>query len=222
MNYLTIAELRHDTPQARDYARKAMGDSRKDSGHRLIWSLFGHDPEVKRDFIFRPTDEGRFMIVSDRPPVSDEKVWHIKTKPYAPQLEDRQRYGFALRVNPTFSLSQPGRTRSLRVDVLMHAKKQNGGTLEAEKRELTVIEWLANKLERSGACLEKELCQVLEYGQIHLPRKNPKHPATISVIDVEGVLSVTEPDALQKALFAGIGSGKAFGLGLLLLRPLGD
>jgi len=221
MTFFTLAQLRHDTREARDYARRAMDDPRLDGGHRLIWRLFSDDPGAKRDFLFRTSENERFLIVSDRQPHFDERVWDIKTRPYAPVVRAGERYGFALRVNPTTAISQPDRKPSLRVDVLMRAKHDRGAPLSPEERETVALNWLEQKIQRNGATLDRPYCQVLDYSQIHPPRKNRHQKATISVIDTEGVLTVTAPDLLTKALIGGIGHGKAFGLGLLLLRPLG-
>jgi CRISPR system Cascade subunit CasE len=42
-----------------------------------------------------------------------------------------------------------------------------------------------------------------------------------STVDFSGTLEVHDPQALQRALFSGIGHAKAFGCGLLLIRPIG-
>lgn len=219
MSVFTLAQLRN-TPEARDYARRAMDDTRLDGGHRLVWRLFADNPEAPRDFLFRASENGQFLIVSARQPIFDDRIWAIKSKPYAPVIRTGESYGFALRVNPTIAVSQPDRKPSLRVDVLMRAKHSNGGPLRPEARETVALDWLDQKLQRNGASIERDYCQVLEYSQIHPPRKNRHAKATLSVIDTEGVLTVTDPDRLIKALTNGIGHGKAFGLGLLLLRPL--
>lgn len=221
MSVFTLAQLRN-TPEARDYARRAMDDARLDGGHRLVWRLFADNPEAPRDFLFRASENGQFLIVSARQPIFDDRIWAIKSKPYDPVVRTGERYGFALRVNPTIAVSQPDRKPSLRVDVLMRAKHSNGGPLTPEARETVALDWLDQKLQRNGASIERDYCQVLEYSQIHPPRKNRHAKATLSVIDTEGVLTVTDPDRLIKALTNGIGHGKAFGLGLLLLRPLGS
>lgn len=48
-----------------------------------------------------------------------------------------------------------------------------------------------------------------------------RRDVTLSTAQFDGVLEVTEPDALRKALCAGIGRGKAYGCGLMTLAPLG-
>ena len=226
MNYFTHAQLKNNR-KGLEFARNALiENAKKDAGHGLIWSLFSDDPQKERDFLFRETREGHFLIVSHNPPKFDDNIWEIKTKPYQPSVQNGQRFGFALRVNPTKAIKIEGYEKSKRIDVLMHAKKQNGGKLSLEDREEIGLEWLAQKLAREGAKLEKEFSQILQYSNAKLLRKDPNLPpkerfATFSFIDVEGVLEVTDANLFQNTLLNGIGHGKAFGLGLLLLRPLG-
>lgn len=219
MNYFTHAQLKR-SPASMEFARNALiANAKKDSGHALIWSLFSDDPQKERDFLFRETREGQFLIISKNPPQFDDNIWEIKTKPYQPSVQNGQRFGFALRVNPTKAIKIEGSEKSKRIDVLMHAKKQNFGKLSFEEREEIGLEWLSQKLIREGAKLEVTLSQIMQYSQIKLAHK--PNNATIAIIDVEGVLEVIDAKLFQKALLNGIGHGKAFGLGLLLLRPLG-
>jgi CRISPR system Cascade subunit CasE len=222
MSFMSMATLRPDSAEARHHLLEA---AHQDAGHRLLWSLFASDPDAKRDFLFRATDAdrcgGRFLIVSKRQPVHDPAIWDIRTKPYAPVLMPGQRYGFALRVNPVRSLSRPDRKPSLRVDVVLHAEKQAGQRLDSAARQALVCDWLAGRLARVGAELDPAACWILAHTQLRLPRRAPQGQAVLSVVDAEGALTVRDPAALGRALVDGIGHGKAFGLGLLLLRPLG-
>jgi CRISPR system Cascade subunit CasE len=227
MSFISMAALRPDTAAARNLARDLLLETaQKDAGHRLVWSLFATDPAAGRDFVFRAAETGglgnRFLIVSRRQPAYDPAVWDISTKPYAPALTAGQRYGFALRVNPVRSISRPDRKPSLRVDVLMHAEKQAGQRLDGPTRERLACDWLAEKLARAGAELDPAACRIMAHTQLRLPRRAPQGQAVLSVLDTEGALTMRDPVALGKALVDGIGHGKAFGLGLLLLRPLGD
>ncbi|MDR3439158.1 type I-E CRISPR-associated protein Cas6/Cse3/CasE [Telmatospirillum sp.] len=217
MSYLTLAELRRDTPQARDQARQAAISAHRDAGHRLIWSLFNDDPGAKRDFLYRTTADNRFLIVSARPPRAAEAVWRLKTKAYAPDLTAGQRLGFSLRANPSVALSQPDRRRSKRLDIFQYHKLASPGPIDPQTREDIALEWLAGKLAPLGATVDRTLSQLAGHTQLRLDGKK----ALLTAIDIEGVLTVTAPGSFVPALTEGIGHGKAFGLGLILLRPLG-
>lgn len=79
--------------------------------------------------------------------------------------------------------------------------------------EETQLVWLKRQGERLGFVPEAALVTGSEL------MRSRKGDTRISVLKVcfEGRLQVTEPNALAQALRAGIGSGKAFGLGLLSL-----
>ena len=50
--------------------------------------------------------------------------------------------------------------------------------------------------------------------------KHKEHRVTLGVATFEGVLEVTDPEALRRVLIYGIGRGKAYGCGLMTLaRP---
>ena len=147
MSWITMAALRRDTPQSRAMARLLMDGGGGDAGHRLVWTLFGADPAAPRDFLYREAEPGRYIIVSTRKPEAESAIWALQSKPYAPALAAGQRYGFALRANPTVSVSQPGRARSHRADVVMHAKTLKGRPLSVEERE-ELIELIGEGFDR--------------------------------------------------------------------------
>lgn len=232
MTYFSYAKLKNSR-EAMAFTRNQMIKNQSlDNGHKLVWTLFSNDPNARRDFLFRKTRDNHFLIVSEKEPIFDEAIWEIKTKSYNPSFEAGQKFGFSILINPIIATKIDGATRptrSKRVDVLMDAKQKRREEqkldreipyLSAQEREIIAINWLSEKLLRNGAQIEKENCQLMQYSQMRIPRKG-EEKASISYIDVEGVLEVKDPETLQKALIEGIGAGKAFGLGLLLLRPLG-
>lgn len=221
MTWLSQAELRRDTPQARQLAAQLLTNARWDSGHGLVWTLFADDPEAERDFLYREAEAGRFLVVSARAPAAEPAIWRVRSRPYAPALAAGDRYGFSLRANPVVALSRPGRARGHRADVMMHAKRKKGGLpLTPEEREEAALGWLFARAERLGIRFDAERCGTRRMSQLKLPRPGGSAPAAVTVVDYEGVLTVAAPDRLAAALTRGIGHGKAFGLGLLLLRHL--
>ncbi|OIQ90146.1 CRISPR system cascade subunit CasE [mine drainage metagenome] len=222
MTFLTLAELRGDTRQALDLVRALGRDAGQDGGHRLIWSLFGGDAGARRDFLYRTSPGRRFLIVSARMPAGDPAIWRLQSKPYAPAIVVGQRFGFSLRVNPSMSLSQPARGKSKRLDLFQYHKITSPGAIDPAEREALVLAWLERKLAGLGAALETEMSFLSGLQPIRLRGKERNgRSALLTAADTEGVLSVTAPEVLSAALTAGIGHGKAYGLGLLLLRPLG-
>lgn len=125
------------------------------------------------------------------------------TKEVYPFVRVGQRLCFRLRANPT--------------------KRRN-----TDKRRLGIfqekdqIEWLRRKGERGGFLVV--FCRVLPKGKcdrgvIHRGRET--HRIHLLAALFEGVLEVTDTEAFLGALSAGIGSGKAFGFGLLSVAPYG-
>lgn len=223
MTWFSLAKRRKDTPEGRLSLRSAADRrSQRDAGHALLWSLFAADPGTARDFVYRQVAEGEYLVVSQREPVFDSHVWDIRIKPYAPRLEQGRYYGFSLRVNPSVAVSRPQRATSRRVDILAQASREAAGPLSAADRENLIITWLDSKLRRHGASLIADRCRVARFDRLRMDRTGDNGVLTLAYVDVEGVLEVNDANVLYAALKTGIGRGRAFGLGLLLLRALPD
>lgn len=123
---------------------------------------------------------------------------------------------FRLRANPTKRLSNrtPGRE-----DTLL-------GKRVALLREDDQLEWLARKGEQHGFRLlttnidptvpsVQVSVQAAERGRRPDPQRERPHPLTFGAVLFNGHLEVTNADQFRSALADGIGSGKAFGFGLL-------
>ena len=62
-----------------------------------------------------------------------------------------------------------------------------------------------------------------EFSACHLAefsKKQEKAQIALNIVDISGVLSVTDADAFADAVRNGIGRGRAFGCGMLLLRRI--
>ncbi len=133
------------------------------------------------------------------------------TLTFAPELQ----LSFRLRANPTIKHSAPGEKQGRR-DPLYREEEQRA--------------WL----ERKGAQGGFRIVQLHiagegnTYGRQPLPKAEisegeadtaqPKfRKLTLHAVRFEGVLQVTDPDALWRTVQSGLGSGKSFGFGLLSL-----
>lgn len=223
MSWMTIAQLRRDTANLRALTQLLLDGGGGDGGHRLVWTLFATDPNAKRDFLFRESRPGEFLIISARKPEADEAIWSLKSRPYAPAPPQGARLGFSLRANPTVSVSQEGRKRSHRADVVMHMKKGLGRTPTAEERGEAILQWLESRADRIGVTFDLSRCRVLRHDILSpsiRPRTGKDKARRFALADIDGVLRVEDPSRLGRALVEGIGHGRAYGMGLLLLRPL--
>ncbi len=187
--------------------------------HQHIWEAFPANPDKDRDFLYHLEQRGgrtKVMVVSKRKPLRASKLWIVKTKPYNPTLRKQQRLRFLLRANPV------KKKNGKRHDVIMYAKthlRQTGGALPGSQAELVQEEgekWLAARAERLGFHLHG--LQVDGYNQMKM--RNRGRRICISSCDFQGVLEVADPTAMHRTLLQGVGHAKAFGCGLLMVKPL--
>lgn len=188
---------------------------RMDAHHRLIWAAFAGDPQGRRDFLWRAMEPGSFLVLSPRPPDRSPLFEPPQTQPFAPDLRAGDRLAFVLRANAARTVTgADGRKRHR--DVVMEALH---GLPRGERAEARMQlaqpagkAWLSAQGERAGFNLqyaEATAYRVLE------PRHNGPR---FGVLDLEGVIEVTDPAAFLPRLIQGFGRAKAFGCGLMLIR----
>lgn len=224
--YLVRARLRRDVPAAA-IARLLVPpdrDSRLGAAHRVIWALFADGADRKRDFLWRETRPGEYLALAARPPVDEHKLFHLESKPFAPALRPGQRLRFDLRANPVVSSRpEPGDKRGRRHDVVMqalHGLPKQDRPLEREARtRAAAADWLARQGELWGFTPDPDRFVVDGYDQVRLPREPGTKPIAFSALTLGGVLTVREPEAFLGRLAHGFGAAKAFGCGLMLIRP---
>ncbi len=210
-------------------------DKRPAHAHRVLWLLFQDIADAERDFLWRDEGDGRFMLLSHRPPTDPKGLFDIQSKTFAPELEAGDRLAFVLRANPVIRLDQQetrttakGRVTAKRkkVDVVMHALRTvpatdwETRTGRAFERDRIAIEattgWLATEGRNAGFRLIEPIAAD-GYTQVGIERRRGR-PAGFSSIDISGVIEVGDPPAFLEKLARGFGSAKAFGCGLMLIR----
>lgn len=200
---------------------------RRDAHHRLIWSLFAGDPSATRDFLWRAEGNGRFIILSHRPPVQGPLFDPPEIKEFSPDLHAGDRLAFALRANPTRTektgtLSSGGKERKRHIDLVMDALKPVPRNERAEMRMKMAQEaganWLGAQGTRHGFVADH--VAVGDYAVSVLPGyKGPrKGQPQFGIVEMTGILTVTDPESFMTALARGFGRAKAFGCGLMLIR----
>jgi len=186
--------------------------------HQLIWQLFSDDTERKHLFREEQGAGGMPVIytLSDGPPAATHPVFCVQTKKFEPRLERGMRLGYSLRLNPT--VDKHGKKH----DVLMNAKR-DAKTMGlaplaiAERMDVAVQEWfgMPERATRWGISLDY-LPQVDGYTQHKTRRKTGV--ISFSSIDLQGILTVQEPELFLARVRTGFGRAKAFGCGLMLIR----
>lgn len=206
-------------------------DARTDAHHRLIWTLFGDAADRPRDFLWRADGRGHFFTLSARPPLGNDLFTPPEVKEFDPDLRVGDRLAFALRANATKDQAAVSRMRpearrgkSRRVDLVMDLLKDTAKEKRAaqrmEKAQQAGESWLA----RQGALKGFAPCQTVveDYRVLRVPRGNVRTSRggemTHGILDLSGVVEVTDPAAFVSALASGFGRAKAFGCGLMLIR----
>ncbi len=149
-------------------------------------------------------------------------------KPLDLALRAGQRLRFRLRANPTKRVA----AKNERLGGVMLGKRV-GLTAEAEQ-----VRWLLRRADAGGfhipgawvdakhpdtgepMQLPNFRVDVVPEGRDH--NGKPGHAGVFLAVRFEGVLVVNDPETFRATVAAGIGSGKAFGFGLLSLAPVED
>lgn len=199
--------------------------------HQWLWQFFPAAPGTPREFLFRRNDSAgapRFYVVSKRAPACTGSAWDVMSKPYAPRIGTGWRLRFELRANPVVARRANGTTK--RHDVVMDEKarllKERGlshwGQWQSDDRpalydlvRTTCTAWLQARAAKCGFEIDEAKLMVDAYRQ-HSAKMGH---LLFSTVDFSGELIVLDPGAFSGSLFDGIGHARAFGCGLLLVRP---
>lgn len=186
--------------------------------HQWLWELFPGGQE--RQFLYRREElKGafRFFVLSLEPPTESE-IFDIQYRPFAPTLSTGQTLHFSLRANPT--ICKAGK----RHDLLMEAKRQVRGQVNGpdiwQHQQQAAQDWLARQGEQNGFSLRE--VNVDAYRQQQVVRAKSRQLIQFSCVDFSGVLVVNEPRLFLQRLAQGYGKSRAFGCGLMLIKPGDD
>jgi CRISPR system Cascade subunit CasE len=211
-------------------------DQRASAAHRLLWALFADGPDRVRDFLWR--DDGgdtwrrrTFLVLSARAPQDRRALFDIETKTFAPFLAPGRRLRFRLRASPAASEPRGPGQRGKRVDPVAKALSGLSPEQRAANRHDLIQEvggrWLDRQGERAGFRVVQAADGdggtrrrlMVDGDQWRRVRRLQGRPMTFSQLDFEGELTVEDPDLFLAALGRGFGRAKAFGCGLMLIRP---
>jgi CRISPR system Cascade subunit CasE len=203
-------------------------DLAMDAHHRLIWSAFAGSAENKRDFLWRAEGNGAFIVLSERAPMPSPIFEPHQIKEFSPKLGPGDVLRFALRVNATkarpkkYAVKSNGKSGDRRVDIVMHSLK-NIPQLERATERMKIAQsqgqaWLVSQGQKNG--FEISQCIVSDYSVHALPnhRGQRKGQPQFGVLEMSGLLRVTDPALFLPKLVSGFGRAKAFGCGLMLVK----
>lgn len=146
----------------------------------------------------------------------------MNVRPFPTQWAADHTLGFEVRVRPIIREGKTGRERDA---FLAAAEKAQGSVLD---RGEVYVQWLRDVLARQGGA-ELLNARMTRYQQLGVTRKSQKgnaedvrHSRLVSGPDavLVGQLRVTNSQAFAQLLASGLGRHRAFGFGLLMLRPV--
>jgi CRISPR system Cascade subunit CasE len=199
----------------------AAGRHPSEAVRRLVWTLFADREDRKRDFLWREDAARRFYVLSHRAPEDRQRLFTIETKAFEPALAPGDRLSFSLRANATVSRPRGDARAGKRDDVVMAALQPIPPRHRAEPRKDLIrregLDWLRRQGARAGFDFNDAEVAVDGYEPVII-RGHGKSALTLSVIEFDGLIIVREPRVFLDKVARGFGRGKAFGLGLMLVR----
>lgn len=130
-----------------------------------------------------------------------------------------QRLGFDVKLRPVVRLSSDvkgtkgGFAKGAEIDVYLAAKLREG--TDSRDREAVYLDWLAARLQ-AGAELERPTTRMARYQRTRISRNSQSDGPEVIF---HGTFNVREPDTFAGLLARGLGRHRAYGYGMLLLRP---
>ena len=135
-----------------------------------------------------------------------------------------KRLGFEVRVRPVIRRSRGAMNPGSERDVFQNEAEGFPKGETPRNREQVYTDWLGRRLEESGggkggANLSKDSVKLVSFQRVrsfrHLHSRYVEGPDAV----MRGILTVTDSDAFAALLAHGIGRHRAYGYGMLLLRP---
>lgn len=186
-------------------------------GQRVLWRLDSDQPHRPALWIVSACKPDLTHLAEQAGwPASDAP--QTDTRPYDPllkRLEPGQRYAFRLTANPTHTLPPNGpHARGKRVE---HVTAAHQTTWLRDRAGSAGFRILTNGLTAPGGDEPALQLHLRDRGKIRFTKNGTKDAVTIARVTYEGMLEVTNPDALRHALTVGLGRARAYGCGLLTL-----
>lgn len=143
-----------------------------------------------------------------------------------PRFEAGQRLGFRTRVCPvartrktddgSATLDRRGRAKHRELDAFIHATLAVPPETRLH-REDVYERWLQRHMQKDGACT-LERVSLAAFALETMRRRGNARLVRPNVV-LDGTLSIADPNEFHRLLARGIGRHRAFGFGMLLLRP---
>lgn len=150
----------------------------------------------------------------------------IASKPMPGAFEAGMRLGFSVRLCPISRIAKRGpmtRDRA-EVDAFLARAWEVGPEVKLD-REQVYREWLTQELQKENAAkLVDASMQNFRLGRMHRRTQGEErrgHRTERPDVTFDGVIEVGDSEAFSRRLARGVGRHRAFGFGMLLLKPVG-
>lgn len=154
-------------------------------------------------------------------PQADDQSQVCSYQPLLDQIRLGREFAFQVKANPVSSTRNPVSPSVAQKERLAGARPR--GVRVPERTAAHQLDWFIRRTEKWGFTLAVDPSGVAAVRLIGRGRLSfQKGPGTRVVLETatfEGILRVTDTNAMRAALLGGIGAGKAYGLGLLTLAP---
>ncbi len=132
------------------------------------------------------------------------------------------RLGFETRICPVIRKSSDGKIYKAKSEIdAFLAATENLEKSVSVSREQVYCEWFEKAINRLGGA-EIHTSQIESLRRVHLIRRDKERSRKRLErpdVTIKGVLSVTDSEAFRDLLMRGVGRHRAFGFGMLLLKP---
>ena len=166
-----------------------------------------------------------YALPDHRKVLSPERM---ESKPMPENWRAGQRLGFDLRMRPVRRLSRSlesplgeiGKGAEIDAFLLEALRRRptepDGIAKEKRTREAVYLDWLTEQL-APAASLDRRASRLARFRRVLAARAGRAAEGPDAV--VHGALTVTDPDAFAALLARGVGRHRAYGYGMILLRP---
>jgi len=193
--------------------------------HALLGAAFGTTAPRPFRVLAGAADLQILAYAIQKPVMTDDReaiaaIGPAEMKPM-PMLRQGLRLSVAARLRPVVRTDANGdRRRSVEMDVYHWTRKREGGNPDPET---VYANWSQALLERNGVNVESiRLVRKRFEPVLRRPRQEGGRTRTLvqgTSIEIEGIVKITDASLFSQAVAGGVGRHKAFGYGMLLLRP---
>lgn len=142
----------------------------------------------------------------------------IDSKPMPAEWQPGKRLGFEVLLRPTIRRARGSDRAGKECDVFQAEAEKYSKGMMPRSREEVYADWLRARLEyRGGARLEGATLAMFQ--RTRAVRKLHARPSEGPHALLRGTLTISDPTEFGRILAGGIGRHKAYGYGMLLLRP---